>query len=276
MKNWADLSIDQRRAVLQAVRDASADLLPLLWQAYDGAPDERWRKRVGAVLERLRACDLDLNEVPATLYYLPWHVEALERFAAVESRRGDKARRERARVLLQLVSLGDGLALCDGENLLEVEAVKERAAADVAAAQADAAAARGDLANERTHRAEAQARAANAEALAAELRQSRDGLRKQLDERNRRSRAAKKKAKNLPGPCGMPRTLWDRFCVTLDKALAEDKAKRKRLGQLGVVEFAVKRHNDNATHKIHATTDKDFATILKGWRRSRKRQKKTR
>lgn len=278
MKNWANLTLDDRRAVLESIRDASADLLPLLWQAYDGTPDARWRKRVGAVLERLRACDLDLNEVPAALYFLPWHVEALERFAAVESRRGDKARRERARVLLQLVSLGDGLALGDWENLLEVEAVKERAAADVAAAQADAAAARGDLANERTHRAEAQARAANAEALAAELRQSRDGLRNQLEDRNRRSRDAKKKARNLPGPCGMPRSLWDRFRVTLGKALAEDKAKppRERLGQLGVVEFAVKRHNDNATHKIHATTDKDFATILKGWQRSRKRQKKPR
>ena len=264
MRNWSDLTLNERRAVLEAVRDASGDLLPLLWESYDGAPSARWRKRMETALDHLRACDLDLNEVPATLYYLPWHVEFLERFASVEAWRGDKVRRERARVLLRLLALGDGLALCDGENLLEVEAVKERAAADVAAAQADAAKARGDLDGERISRAEAQHRAENAEALAVELRQSRDGLKKELEDRNHRSRAAKKKTKNLPGPCGMPRTLWERFRVTLDRALAEDKAKppRKRLGQLGVVEFAVKRHNDNATHKIHASSDKDFSTIV--------------
>lgn len=273
MKDWAALKLDERRAVLEAVRDASGDFLPLLWQAYDGAPDPRWRKRMESALDRLRACDVDFNEVPTTLNFLPWHIEALERFASVEAWQGDRVRRDRARVLLELVNFGNGLALCDGENLLEVEAVRKRAAADVAAAQADAAKARGDLDGERALRAVAQARAANAEALAEERRQAVAELQAVLENRNRRSRAARK-SKPKPGPGEMTAADWSRFLASLDKLLAEDAARpaREKVGQASVIEFAVKRHNDNAARKIHASP----ATVLKRWQRWRTTRKKAR
>ena len=268
MKNWSDLKLDERRAVLEALRETHRDLLPLLWQAYDGAPGPRWRKHVGAVLERLRACDLDLNEVPATLYYLSWHIEALERFASGEAWQGEKVRRESARVLLQLFSLGDGLALCDGENLLEVEAVKERAAASIADAQADAAAARRDHANERTLRAEAQARARNAEALAAEVQQQRDKLQQDLavvEAERARNRRNGKKSRPKPGPGEMTAADWSRWLPTLDKWLSQNRGTKQAV----LIEQAIKLHNETATRKIKASP----AAVLKRWQRWPKRKK---
>lgn len=270
MKNWSDLTLDERRALLEAVREASGDLLPLLWQAYDGALDARWQKRMGAALERLRSCDLDLNEVPATLYYLPLHVELLERFAAVDVSRGDKARRESARVLLQLFSLGDGLALCDGENLLEVEAVKERAAASIADAQADAAAARGDLAHERALRAEAQARARTAEALAEERLQARDKAQQDLANvkaERARNRRNGKKSRPKPGPGEMTAADWSRWLPSLDKWLSQNRGTKQAV----LIEEAIKLHNETATRKIKASP----SAVLKRWQRWRK-SKKTR
>lgn len=276
MKNWSDLTLDERRALLEAVREASGDLLPLLWQAYDGAPDARWQKRMGAALERLRSCDLDLNEVPATLYYLPLHVELLERFAAVDVSRGDKARRERARSLLQLFALGDGMALCDGENLLEVEAVKERAAASVADAKADAAAARGDLGNERTLRAEAQARARNAEALAEAREQARVKAESELaalKAERARNRRNGKRSRPKPGPGEMTDADWSRFLASLDKLFAEVAARPVKLGRLTAIgKIAIPRHNASGARKITVSP----AAVLKRWQRWRTKRKKAR
>ena len=286
-RRWEDFTFDERRELLDLLRDNLQSLLPLLWEVYDKKPLADWGERMAGALALLNDWeDFGFESVPFVLKDIDLTFEDITAFSERAADLSASARREWVRRLVGGIQHLAGVAAGEWASLLELELLSLQAKraelsakAEVANAKADAAAARGDLDAERALRAEAQAHARDADALASELRQSRDGLQKDLEDRNRRSKDAKKKARNLPGPCGMPRALWERFRVTLDKALAEDKAKKpplQKLGQLGVVEALVERHNENATHKIHASTDKDFATILKGWQRWRDKRHKAR
>lgn len=289
-RRWEDFTFEERRELLNLLRDDCQALLPLLWEAIDRKPRASWKDGMSDAIDRLRVWDDFFDStIPFSLKGLDLFIEELESLVATPCT--VEYRQEMGRLLLGTFAHIAGVASGEWASLLEIELLSLHAArveaasrAEVAAASrklaealADAAAARGDLDEEKRQRVaaqaayraekrfrvEAQKRADTAEELARERKERLDKAETLLFKR----RSDKAKTKPNRGKDNLTKTQWKKFLQGLDRLLSLDAGQppSKRVGQTVVVMHAIRRHNEASETPIASSP----LAVLKRWQRWR-------